>query len=87
MYYLKGLLFSLGSVGILFLTVRFLGRYLKIGWFAFTVLFGLFGQPRQTGLTAVVGNPSLWMRPWFYLGSMIVFAGVFLFYLWRTHGL
>jgi hypothetical protein len=85
MYYLKGLFLSLGSVGILFLTLYFFSRQLQIGWFALTVLLG-FG-PGQTGLTAYVGNIPLWFRPSFYLGSMIVFATTFLLYLWRTHGI
>jgi hypothetical protein len=83
MYYLKGLLLSLGSVGILFLTLYFFSRQLQLAWFFLTVVF----HPRQTGLTAYVGGIPLWFRPSFYLGSMIVFATTFLLYLWRTHGI
>jgi hypothetical protein len=83
MYYLKGLLISLSSVGILFLTLYFFSRQLQLAWFFLTVLF----NPRQTGLTATVGNPALWYRPGFYALSVLVFAATFLIYLWRTKGL
>jgi hypothetical protein len=82
-YFLKGTLLSLACVGIFFLMLYFFGHYIKLGWDILTILV----HPRQTGLTAVVGNPPLWFRPWFYLWSMIVFASTFLLYLWRTHGL
>ena len=85
-YYLKGFLLGLASVGIFFLTLVYLGYYIKVGWFVLTVLLSL-SHPGQTGLTAVVDNRSLFARPWFYLWSMIVFASTFLLYLWRTHGL
>jgi hypothetical protein len=79
-YYLKGFVLSLASVAIFFFTLYFFGRQLQLGWLFLTVLF----HPRQTGLTAVVGNPALWFRPWFYLWGMIVFASTFLLYLCRT---
>ena len=81
MFYLKGVLYGLGSVGLLFLTLRYLIPYTDFGRLIYIVVYRLFHNTHG-GLTATVGgNPSLFGHLWFWLWSMIVFAGTFLIYL------
>ena len=82
-YYIKGTLYGLGTVGLLYVTLRYFIPNTYLGRLIYSLVYTLFhGTNNGTNLTATVGgNPSLFGHLWFWLWSMIVFASTFLIYL------
>lgn len=82
-FYLKGALYGLGSVATLYVTLLYLIPRTNLGRIIYFLVYTLFhGTNNGTNLTATSGgNPSLFGHLWFWLWSMIVFAGTFLIYL------
>ena len=81
MFYLGGVLYGLGSVALLFVTLRYLIPETEIGRILYFVVYSQFHNLHEPLTATSGGNPSLFGHLWFWLWSMIVFAGTFLIYL------
>ncbi len=84
LFYVKGFLYSWGSVAALYVTLRFLFKT-KIGMVLYFAAYSLFHDFSQPLHATAGGSPSLFGHLWFWLWSMIVFAGTFLVYLRLKH--
>jgi hypothetical protein len=84
LFYVKGFLYGLGSVAVLYVTLRY-GVQTWIGKVLYLSVYSLFHDFSQPLHATAGGNPSLFGHLWFWLWSMILFAGTFLLYLRLKH--
>jgi hypothetical protein len=80
-FYIKGALYGLGSVATLFVTLRYFIPNTNLGRLIDFLVYSLFHDVHGPLTATSGGNPSLFGHLWFWLWSMIVFAGTFLIYL------
>jgi hypothetical protein len=82
--YLTGVSYGLGSVAAFYAILRW-GLQTKIGLVLYFAVYSLFHDFSQPLHATAGGSPWLFGHLWFWLWSMILFAGTFLIYLGLKH--
>ncbi len=80
-FYLKGLLVSLGSVTLFYVTLRYFIAGTKMGQLLYFMWYSMFHDVHAPLHGTAGGSSSLFGYLWFWLWSMIIFASTFLIYL------